>query len=104
MMNEPLTESTLKGKVVVTADGIELGEVEAEAGTHLRLRSTGGDAPSSQLWLPKAMIEESDGDVIRLNRQRADLHDAVLSLSPGQQREFASLGLNLHMGRLRGLA
>jgi hypothetical protein len=40
---------------------------------------------------------------VRLSRERADLHDAVLAMPPGEQREFGTLLLNVRIGRERSL-
>lgn len=100
---DPEVESALTGKMVITADDEAIGPVEAETSAYLRVRADGSDAPSGQLWLPKAMVERVERESVRLNRERADLHDAVLSMPPGEQREFGSLLLNLRIGRTRGL-
>jgi hypothetical protein len=102
-VTEPVVESALRGKTVVTDDDVELGEVDGETDTHLRVRAVGSDIPGGQLWLPKAMVREVAGDTITLSRARADLHDAVLAMPPGQQHEYGTLGLSLHLGRMRGL-
>lgn len=100
---EPVVESNLSGRAVITADGETIGPVEAETSTHLRVRAVGDDLAIDQLWVPKDMIGSVDGDTVRLTRERADLHDAVLAMPPGQQREFGTLSLNLRIGRMRGL-
>jgi hypothetical protein len=100
---EPVVESELAGRTVITADGDVIGPVEAETETHLRVRAAASDAGIGQLWLPKDMIGSVDRESVRLTRERADLHDAVLAMPPGQQREFGSLSLNLRIGRMRGL-
>ncbi len=99
-MNESTTPRP--GQMVVSADGLPVGQIEAETPTHLNVR-TGGDAPSGHIWLPRRMIESVTDDTVRLNVPRAAIHEAVLSLSPGQQREFATLGVNVKIGRARGL-
>jgi hypothetical protein len=111
-MNEATTDSAdtdldvasaLTGKMVVTADGETIGPVEGETKTYLRVRADASDAPGGQLWLPKRLVDRVDQETVRLNRDRADLHDAVLSMPPGEQREFGSLMLNVRIGRTRGL-
>ena len=102
-MNEPAVEGEMKGKTVVTADEIELGEVEAETASHIRVRCFADDVAGGYLWLPKQMVRGVEGDAVHLDRLRAELHDAVLALSPGEQREFGTLGLSVRIGRLRGL-
>jgi hypothetical protein len=108
-MNDPSTEMTvatpasLRGRRVVTADGILLGEVAGETASHLRVHTADGDAPDDYLWVPRAAIRLIEDDELHLDRERADLHDAVLSLSPGEQREFASLQLPIRIGRQRWL-
>jgi hypothetical protein len=88
--------------MVVSADGLPVGPIEAETPTHLNVR-TNGDAPTGQIWLPRTMIASVAEDTVRLNVPRAAIHEAVLSLPPGQQREFATLGVNIKVGRARGL-
>lgn len=90
------------GQMVISADGLPVGQIEAETPTHLNVR-TDGDAPTGQIWLPRRMIESVTDDVVRLNVPRTAIHEAVFSLSPGQQREFATLGANVKIGRARGL-
>ena len=100
---EPVVESNLSGRTVITADGEAIGLVEAETATHLRVHAVGNDLSVDQLWVPKDMVGSVEGEWVRLTRERADLHDAVLAMPPGQQREFGSLSLNLRIGRMRGL-
>jgi hypothetical protein len=108
-MNEPTAEPTatapasLRGRRVVTADGVLLGEVDGETASHVRVHTPGGDAPDDYLWVPRDYIRLVEDDEVHLHRARADLHDAVLSLSPGEQREFASLKLPISIGRHRWL-
>jgi hypothetical protein len=103
-IDEPRAGTALMGKRVVTADGVDLGTIEGETDTHLRVRTEQTDLPEGLIWIPKTMIAETVGDSMTLDRIRSDLHDAVLALSPGEQREFASLGFNVRIGRARGLA
>ena len=102
-MNEPGAIQIRNGMIVVSADGVAIGPVEADADTHLRVRVAHGDAPAGQIWIPKAMVQGVEGSAVHLNRVRADLHEAVLSMPPGQQREFATLAITLNVGRTRGL-
>jgi hypothetical protein len=102
-VDEPAIESAHRGKTVVTEDGLTLGTVEAETETHLRVRADESAVAGGQLWLPKEMMAGVAGSTVRLNRERADLHDAVLAMPPGQQREFGTLSLNVRIGRARGL-
>jgi len=102
-MNEAATGETLRGKRVVTADGIELGGVDGEAETHIRVLAEATDLPGEHLWLPRAYVEDVTGRTIRLSRRRAELHDAVLQLSPGEQREYATLNAQVRIGRQRWL-
>jgi hypothetical protein len=90
------------GQMVVSADGLPVGQIEAETPTHLNVR-TDGDAPTGQLWLPRRMIESVTDGIVRLNVPRWAIHEAVFSLPPSQQREFATLGVNVTIGRARGL-
>ncbi len=108
-MNEPAAglivanSASLRGRRVVTADGILLGEVDGQTDTHLRVRTPDAEAPDGHLWVPRMYIRLIEDDELHLDRERADLHDAVLSLSPGEQREFASLGVTINLGRHRWL-
>jgi hypothetical protein len=96
-------EDALQGKLVVTADDDVIGPVEVVTDTHLRVRADDSDRAGDQLWIPRSLVDAVDGETVRLNRERADLHDAVLSMPPGEQREFGSLLLNLRIGRERTL-
>lgn len=102
-MNEPTTGESLRDMRVVTADGIELGDVDGETDTHIRVHTEPTDLPEDHLWLPRALVGEIGGRTVRISRRRADLHDAVLSLSPGEQREYATLGTSIRIGRARWL-
>jgi hypothetical protein len=102
-MNERANSETLKGRRVITADGVELGAVDAETETHLRVHAQDSDAPDRHLWLPKTMVDQTATGTVSLNRRRADLHDAVFSLPPGQQREYATLEPTVKIGRERWL-
>lgn len=90
-------------QTVVSADDVTLGRVDGVTETHINVRTPMGDSPTRSLWLPRAMIVTIDADVIRLRVERADLHEAVYCMSPGQQREYATLGLGVRIGRARGL-
>jgi hypothetical protein len=102
-MNEPATGEPLKGRRAITADGVDLGVVDAETETHLRVHAEDSDAPDRHLWLPKEMVDQVAAGTVSLNRRRADLHDAVFSLPPGQQREYATLEPTVKIGRERWL-
>ena len=102
-MNEQGAVRLQNGMTVVSADGIAIGRVEADAETHLRVRVEHGDAPDGQIWIPKTMVRGVEGDAVHLNRIRADLHEAVFAMPPGQQREFSTLAITLNVGRTRGL-
>lgn len=102
-MNETITDDALRDKTVITADGVELGTIDALTATHVRLATTNDLIESSQLWLPRAMIGGIEGDHVRLTRERGELHDAVYALAPSQQREYATLNLGIRIGRERGL-
>lgn len=102
-MNEPAIMQFQNGMIVVSADGVAIGPLEADADTHLRVRVEQGDAPAGQIWVPKAMVRGVEGNAVHLNRIRADLHEAVLAMPPGQQREFSTLAITLNVGRTRGL-
>lgn len=90
-------------QTVVSADDVTVGRVDGITETHFNVRTPMGDSPTRQLWIPRSMIASSDADMIRLTVARADLHEAVYSMSPGQQREYATLGLGVRIGRERGL-
>ncbi|MGE0541622.1 MAG: DUF2171 domain-containing protein [Dehalococcoidia bacterium] len=96
-------ESDLKGKLAVTADDTTIGPVEVVTDAYLRVRADDSDAPGGQLWIPRTLVDRVDGAIVRLNRERADLHDAVLAMPPGEQREFGSLLLKVRIGRERSL-
>ena len=101
-MNEQIISQLRPGQTVISADGITVGRIDADSPTHVRVR-TRADAQTDHLWLPKGMVRSVEGDTVHLNALRADLHEAVLSLPPGQQREFGTLGLNVRIGRARGI-
>lgn len=99
-----ITNEPLRGRRVFTADRVYLGPVDGDTESHIRVRTHDGDAPGGHLWLARTMIQDIGPRTIRLNRERADLHDAVLSLSPGEQREYQTLGVTTaRLGRARGL-
>jgi hypothetical protein len=102
-MNESPPGEALRNRRVVTSDGIDLGEVDGASDTHIRVLSESSDAPERHLWLPTAMVDEVSVTTVRLNRRRADLHDAVFALSPGQQRAYATLEPTVKIGRDRWL-
>jgi hypothetical protein len=102
-MNDPAADEALKGKRVITSDGIDLGEVDGETASHLRVRSEISDAPENHLWVPRDMVDRITRGAVHLNRRRADLHDAVFALSPGQQRAYATLEPTVRIGRDRWL-
>lgn len=96
-------ESDLQGKLVITADDETIGPVEGVTDTYLRVRADDSDAPGSQLWIPRSLVDRVEGALVRLTPERADLHDAVLAMPPGEQREFGTLLLNIRIGRERTL-
>jgi hypothetical protein len=98
-----MNEQPRPGMTVISADDVTVGTVDSQTDTHISVRIATGDAPNGQMWIPKRMIAAVEGETIRLNVIRADLHEAVLSLPPGQQRAFETLGLNIRIGRKRGV-
>lgn len=103
-MNESDQNTSSAGRQAITADGIVLGPVEADTESHLRIRLIEGDAPGGQIWVPRAWVGGVEGGAVRINRVRADLHEAVLAMPPGQQREFDTLGITVNIGRRRGVS
>jgi hypothetical protein len=94
----------LTGREVITRDRVPVGRVESVTDTHLSVRTPeSSDAPGGQLWVPKALIATADAENVYLTAERADLHEAVLALPPGQQREFQTLGFIGRLGRARGM-
>jgi len=96
-------ESALQGKLVITADDEMIGPVEVVTDSYLRVRADDSDVPGSQLWIPRSLVNRVEGELVRLTRERANLHDAVLAMPPGEQREFGTLLLNVRIGRERTL-
>lgn len=92
------------GQPVMSADMVELGTVQALDTTHIRVGPVSGGAAGMYLWIPKTMVQQVGGEGVSLNVNRAELHDAVFEMSPGEQREYATLGLHVKLGRARGLA
>lgn len=92
-----------KNQIVVSADDVLVGRVDGVTETHINVRTPMGDSPTRQLWIPCSMIASADADTICLSVERAELHEAVYCMSPGQQREYATLGLGVRIGRERGL-
>lgn len=93
----------ITSQMVVSADGVPIGHVDGVGDTHLNVRMTVGDSPTHQMWLPRSMIARVDDAVVTLSVERSELHEAVYCLPPGQQREFATLGLSVRIGRARGV-
>ena len=90
-MSEPHqadTPAPASAIVVVCADDVVLGTVEADEGSHLRLRRS---SPPSPAWVAKSLIAYATPDSIRLLVGRDDLHDSVLALPPARQREYGTL-------------
>ncbi len=76
------------GDEVVCADGVTLGRVEADEGSHLRLRRA---AQPSLVWVPKQLIGGMSEGVVRLRLDRDELHDGFIGLPPARQREYGTL-------------
>src|SRR5688572_16498380 len=91
------------GMTVVSADGVTVGVVEGGTDSHIGVRCDEADAPGGQMWLPRRMVARVEGETVFLNRERADLHEAVYALPPGQQRAFETLSLGIKIGRARGV-
>lgn len=92
-------ETPMAGDCVVCADDVELGVVEGDEGTHLRIRRP--ERPPI-VWVPKTLIAATAANVVRLMLPRDDLHDGVIALSPGRQREYGTLeSISLLVRRLR---
>ncbi len=83
------SEAPSVGDRVVCADGEELGLVDGDEGTHLRVRRQGGATPF--VWVPKTLIDRTAGGEVHLLLPRDDLHDGVIALSPSRQREYGTL-------------
>src|SRR5262245_38384940 len=98
-----MNEQPRPGMTVISSDGVTVGTVDTQTETHVSVHVDAGDAPNGQMWLPKRMIEAIDGETVRLNVRRDDLHEAVFSLPPGQQRSYDTLGLKVKIGRARGV-
>ena len=88
------------GDEVVCADGEPLGVVEADEGTHLRIRRPHERPPI--VWVPKRVIGGRSDSTVRLLVHRDELHDGVIALPPARQREYGSLGaLSLALRRAK---
>lgn len=91
--------SAAVGDQVICADGVPLGRVEGDEGTHLRVRRS---AAPPLVWVPKSLIAGVEAGTVRLLLARDDLHDGIIALAPGRQREFGTLeGLSLLVRRAR---
>jgi hypothetical protein len=77
------------GDTVVCADDVPLGVVEADEGTHLRVRRPREQPPL--VWVDKHLIAGTSGGSVRLLVNRDELHDGVICMPPGRQREYATL-------------
>ena len=87
------TQEIASGDQIICADEEPLGTVQADDGTHLRLERDDGGGVA---WLPKIAVKGVHNGVVRLWVGRDDLHDAVIGLSPGRQREYLTLeGLSI---------
>lgn len=102
-MNESSKGEPAPGQVVVSADGVVIGRVESNAGTHLGVRLNDPAGGTGHIWLPAEMVDSVEEDTVRLNVNRADIHEAVLGMPPARQREFGTLGLHVKLGRARGM-
>ncbi len=95
------------GDQVVCADDEPLGVVEADEGTHLRVRRPHEQPPL--VWVPKRIIAGRSDGVVRLIVNRDELHDGVIALPPARQREYGtlealSLAVRRHRAAQRGTA
>lgn len=79
---------TVPGDEVVCADGVPLGRVEADEGSHLRLRRAG---QPPMVWVPKRIIAGHEDGIVRLLLDRDELHDGYIGLPPARQREYGTL-------------
>jgi hypothetical protein len=87
------------GDPVVCADDIVLGTVEADEGTHLRLRRK---AQPPVVWVAKSLVGSVEDGAVHLLLPRDDLHDGIIALPPARQREFGTLeALSLLVRRAR---
>lgn len=87
------TGEVAAGDQIICADGEPLGTVQADEVTHLRVLRDDGKGIA---WLPKIAVRGIGNGVVRLWVGRDDLHDSVIGLSPGRQREFLTLeGLSI---------
>lgn len=87
------------GDQVICADGVPLGMVEGDEGTHLRVRRA--ERPPV-VWVPKSLVAGAENGAVRLLLSRDDLHDGVIGLPPSRQREYGTLeGLSLLVRRAR---
>lgn len=92
------------GTMVITLDGVCLGTFESDEGTHLKVRLADADTPVHSIFVPKRMVSSMGDGEIRLRVERADIHDAVYALPPGEQREYSTLGNVRPLGRAFDLA
>ena len=89
---------------VLSDDGITVGRVERVTATHLSVRTPEeSDAPGDQLWIPRDQVRTVDNEAVYLRVNRAEIHEAVLALPPGQQREYETLAFQGRLGRNRGM-
>lgn len=89
---------------VLSDDGMAVGRVARVTTSHISVRMPEeSDAPGDQIWIPRDLVKTVDNETVYLRVNRADLHEAVLALPPGQQREFETLAFQGRLGRNRGM-
>lgn len=92
-------QAPVVGDQVICADGVVLGTVEADEGTHLRVRRV---AQPPVVWVAKSLIARTDDATVHLLLPRDALHDGVIALPPARQREYGTLeALSLLVRRAR---
>ncbi len=82
------TQSAVIGDRVICSDGEPLGVVERDEDTHLRVRRP--ESPPI-VWVAKSLIAGVSDGMVTLLLPRDDLHDGVIALPPGRQREYGTL-------------
>jgi hypothetical protein len=93
------SQAPVTGDQVICADGVVLGTVEADEGSHLRLRRA---AQPPVIWVAKTLIASAEDGAVHLLLPRDDLHDGIIALPPARQREFGTLeALSLLVRRAR---
>ena len=70
------------GATVVSADGEDIGTVRERMPHYLEVRAKWNLLADVELYIPRDLVEQVDGDRVRLNRTSAELHEMDLATPP----------------------